>query len=298
MCREGHKEMADNKQIAVLADIHGNYIALQKCVEYVRERGIDTFLFLGDYVGELAYPQRTMELLYELQEKYHCYFIKGNKEDYWIHYHKIGGQDWKEIDSTTGSMVYTYRHLSEKDIEFFGGLSHVREIMFKGLPAITICHGSPRKANEKMLPDDEKTFAILEENTADYILCGHTHVQGRIRYKNKVAYNPGSVGVSLHGNGRAQFMILHGAKGEWTEEFVSLAYDVQSVIRELYEEELHIKAPCWCRVTENLLLTGETPHGSVLARAMQLCTEDMGECNWPNIPEKYWWQAVKEMIEL
>ena len=288
--------MMDNKQIAVLADIHGNYIALQKCVEHVLERGIDTFLFLGDYVGELAYPQRTMKILYELQEKYHCYFVRGNKENYWISYRRNGEQGWKEIDSTTGSMVYTYQNLSKKDIDFFEGLSHVQEIALEGLPAITICHGSPRKANEKMLPDDEKTFSIMEENQADYILYGHTHVQGKISYQHKVAYNPGSVGVSLHGNGKAQFMILHGTKEQWQEEFVSLAYDVRSVIGQLYEEELHIKAPCWCKVTEKLLLTGETAHGSVLGRAMQLCTEDTGKCDWPNIPEKYWQQAVKEMI--
>ena len=50
--------------IAVLSDIHGNYVALQKCIYYVTKIGIDTFIFLGDYVGELAYPQKIMDLLY------------------------------------------------------------------------------------------------------------------------------------------------------------------------------------------------------------------------------------------
>ena len=42
--------------IAVLSDIHGNYAALQKCLDYAVTIGIDTFIFLGDYLGELAYP--------------------------------------------------------------------------------------------------------------------------------------------------------------------------------------------------------------------------------------------------
>ncbi len=50
--------------IAVLADIHGNYIALDKCIKYAEKRNIDTFLFLGDYVGELAYPEKAMGMLF------------------------------------------------------------------------------------------------------------------------------------------------------------------------------------------------------------------------------------------
>ena len=72
-------------EIAVLSDIHGNYIALEKCMNYALKRNIDTFLFLGDYVGELPYPERAMKMLYEIKEKYHCTFIRGNKEDYWIY---------------------------------------------------------------------------------------------------------------------------------------------------------------------------------------------------------------------
>ena len=44
--------------IAVLSDIHGNYVALQKCLDYAANIGIDTFIFLGDYLGELAYPKK------------------------------------------------------------------------------------------------------------------------------------------------------------------------------------------------------------------------------------------------
>ena len=71
-------------KIAVLADIHANYVALQKCVDYARERDVTRFIFLGDYVGDLAYPQKTMELIYKMKEQYECYFVKGNKEDYWL----------------------------------------------------------------------------------------------------------------------------------------------------------------------------------------------------------------------
>ena len=43
------------KKIAVLADIHSNHIALETCLKEAQERGAQDYLFLGDYLGELAY---------------------------------------------------------------------------------------------------------------------------------------------------------------------------------------------------------------------------------------------------
>lgn len=283
-------------QIAVLSDIHGNYVALKRCVEYALDRNIKTFLFLGDYVGELAYPQKTMEIIYSLQQKYTCYFIKGNKEDYWINYRKNKETGWRDNDSTTGSLFYTYYNLTKKDFDFFEGLSHKKELLVEDLPALTLCHGSPNSANEKLLPDNENTFEVMDSDANAYILCGHTHIQGAIEHNGKKVLNAGSVGVSLHSGGKAQFMILYGENNTWNCEFVSLSYDVEKVIADLYEEELNKKAPCWCKVSKHLLRTGEISHGTVLARAMELCREENGVCNWPDIPEKYWEQAVKEML--
>mgnify|MGYP003293409596 CR=1 FL=1 len=70
-------------------------------------------------------------------------------------------------------------------------------------------------------------MTIMESNVSLYILCGHTHVQSKIEYNGKVALNTGSVGISLHGKGKAQFMILEGTQEEWNYEFISLDYNVE-----------------------------------------------------------------------
>lgn len=266
-------------KIAVLSDIHGNYVALQKCIDYAIDSGIDTFIFLGDYVGELAYLQKTMEILYSLRQKYKCYFIKGNKEDYWINYEANGEKGWNEFDSTTGSLYYTYHNLKPRDLEFFKSLPYKKELELEGLLPITICHGSPRKVNEKLLPDNAKTFAIMENDPNTYILCGHTHIQGKIEHNGKMVLNAGAVGISLYGEGKAQFVILHGMQDVWDYEFISLDYDVEKVIADLYSSGLTEKAPYWCKVTEKLLKTGEISHGTVLARAMAICEEKYGACS-------------------
>lgn len=282
-------------KIAVLSDIHGNYTALQKCLDYAVNIGVDTFIFLGDYLGELAYPQKTMDILYSIKEKKTCFFIKGNKEDYWLNYEK-DPNGWKEYDSTTGCLYFTYQNLKQKDIQFFKSLLLKEELKFNGLLPITICHGSPRKTNEKLLPGNDNTFQIIENNPSNYILCGHTHKQGKIKHNEKIALNAGSVGVPLDSNGKAQFIILKGTPDIWDYEFISIEYDVEKVVADLHSSGLNKKAPYWCKVSENLLRTGTIPHSMVLARAMAICKDNFGECIWPNIPEECWEQAVRELL--
>lgn len=283
-------------KIAVIADIHGNYVALTRCMEYCKEQGITTYVFLGDYTGELAYPERTMQMLREIQKKDTCYFVRGNKEDYWADYRTSGEQGWKKYDSTTGSLYYTYHQLSKESHDFFDSLPKVQKLTFEGLPPLTICHGSPEKTNEKMLPDHERTKQLMHGCDTDVILCGHTHIQRTIEYNEKVVYNPGALGVSLYANGKSQFMILTGEQGKWSAEYVSLSYDIEKVIHDLHEAGLNKYAPGWCAVTEDLLRHGDVAHGHVLNKAMELCKDVEGVCIWPYVDEKYWQQAVEEML--
>lgn len=283
--------------IAVLADIHGNYIALDKCIKYAEKRNIDTFLFLGDYVGELAYPEKAMDRLYAIKEKYNCIFIRGNKEEYWIDYRKNGNENWgwEDYNSTTGMLFYAYNHLSKKDIDFFEALPIKQRIEFEGHPPFLICHGSPYWVNEKMIPNSDRIFEIMESSETGLIICGHTHIQNKTIHNGKTTLNPGSVGMPLLSEGETQFLILHSHEKGWQEEFVSLEYEVDEVIEDMRKDNLMLHAPYWSYITERVLRNGRISNAQVLDKAMALCREDVGECVWPHIPERYWEQAVKEL---
>lgn len=286
-------------EIAVLADIHSNYIALERCMEYALNRGIVHFLFLGDYIGELAYPERTMELLRQYNEKYDCVFIRGNKENYWLNYRDNGEQGWPEYNSTTGALYYAYHHLEKRDLDFFEGLPIARKLQYDYLPTLIACHGSPTDVRGEMRPGNQESRRVLEASEVSYILYGHTHIQGKTEHQGKAAVNPGSVGVALKAGAKAQFAILHGREGGWREEFISLDYDRERAVRELYESGLAERAPYWCLITERLFdgdVEEEVGHAEALFRAMELCRQDTGVCSWPDIPEKYWEQAVKELF--
>lgn len=279
----------------MLADIHGNYIALKRCIDYALSQKVETFIFLGDYIGELAYPEKTMQILYDLMDSYECYFIKGNKEDYWINYHDNGEKGWRDNNSTTGSLIYAYNSLTNVDLEFFRKLTFTREILLNEMDPITICHGSPNKTNEKMLPNNDYTIDIMNKTKTPIILCGHTHVQSKFVSNLKCLLNPGSVGIPLFSKGKTQFLILHGYKTKWLEEFISLEYNVDNVINDMYNAKLNEHAPYWSLITENILRGSNISHGNVLSKAMDLCKKETGVCVWPDIPEEYWEQAIHEI---
>ena len=280
---------------AVLADIHSNYIALEQCILYAVSRNVDTFIFLGDYIGELPYPERTMELLYDLKDHYKCWFIKGNKEDYWLNYRAEGEKGWEYYNSTSGSMLYAYKSLSDEDLDFFGQMDIACEIKLNEAMTVTICHGSPYKVNEMLLPSDGRTINIMEEAKNPLILCGHSHIQNKIVHGEKTVLNPGSVGIPYFSDGKSQFMLLDVEGENCSEEFISFSYDVNRLIKEMHEVRLYDYAPYWSIVTEQVLKGSNISHGTVLSRAMELCKKENGQCQWPDIPEKFWAKAVNEL---
>jgi len=69
-------------KIAVMSDIHGNVEALKTCCAEAAQQGVTEYIFLGDYLGDMANPQETLRFIGTLRNEYPCTFIRGNKEEY------------------------------------------------------------------------------------------------------------------------------------------------------------------------------------------------------------------------
>lgn len=285
--------------IAVLSDIHGNEIASQSCMKYLENQSIDAYCFLGDYIGEFPGIRGVMDTLYALQKKVPCYMIRGNKEEYMLSGMGDAHPEWDSYPSTVGMLRYGRQQLTQEDLSFIKALPVTARISIDGMKDLRICHGTPRAVREDMRPQNSQNKEILAEVEEEYMLCGHTHRVMALREYGKTIWNPGSVGLPIieEGGIKTQFMILHSSNGAWHPEFVALDYDIERVIQDMYENGLYEIAPYWTRTTACILRGEHMTHGMMLGRAMALCEQETGRCDWPAVPEIFWKQAFEERPE-
>lgn len=284
--------MKDYK-IAVIGDIHSNHVGLERCIEHALSRQVDEFLFVGDYISDCPYPQKTMDIIYDMKKNYPCTFIRGNREDYMLQHRKNPEERWI-YSSCSGSLLYTYENLREKDFQFFEQLDIKGIYRKEGYPAFRYCHGSLTKSNELLLPDNPNMEKIMEQLDVDYLISGHTHIQESRMYGNKKLIHPGAVGIAWYHEGKAQYMIFHGNPQGWEEELFQLEFDVDKVAEEFKESGLFQKAGYWAKLSLHTLYTGEDNAVGCMKLAEKLCREAGETAVWPDIPEKYWEQAAKQ----
>lgn len=284
--------MKDYK-IAVIGDIHSNHVGLERCIEHALSNNVNEFLFLGDYISDCPYPQKTMWIVYEMDQNYPCTFIRGNREDYMLNHRKNPSERWT-YSSASGSLLYTYENLTERDFRFFESLGIQGYYEKEGYAPFRYCHGSLTHSNEILKPDAENTVKIMQNLDVDFLVSGHVHFQEEKSYGSRKIYHPGAVGVPWYFDGRTQYMILHGAKNGWEAEFFQLDYDVERLVSEFEASGLNQKAPAWSKITIHTLHTGEDKNSACLELAMKLCEEKEGNASWPDIPEIYWQEALKK----
>lgn len=292
-----NRNMKNNKEIklACMGDIHSNYMAFEKCLEYCEKEKVDGFIFLGDYVSDCPYPQRTMELLKAVKAKYQTWFLKGNREEYQLNHH-AGAEDNWHYCSNSGSLLYTYENLTEEDFIFFNTCELTMKISMPELPEFTICHGSLNSTRELMIIGSPIATENLKQSETNILMCAHTHTQGIFQAEGKTLINPGSVGVPVGSGGRTQFIILRGDKGLWTQEFITLEYDVNKFINEYMESDLPEKAYFYAKTVMNELRTGTNYLRDIMNKTYELTLKGEGVVNQGNMPEKYWEKAYRSIF--
>lgn len=282
-------------KIAVLSDIHSNYHAFKACIDYALSDKICHFLFLGDYVSDCAYSQKTMQLLYYLKRHYQCWFVKGNREEYLLQ-HETNAEDvWKIPSSATGSLLYTYQDLLKEDLDFFKSMKISDCMRLDGYPAFWYCHGSMDNTRGDLRFTSNNIDMILEEMPVSILVCGHTHMQGIYEKNGKRIVNVGSVGIPWLYHGNAQFAILRGNHDSWDVQLIQLEYNKKQAVLELYESGLMHKANIWAKLVEETLLTGIDRSRKCLDVALGICKEKEGIASWSSLPECYWEEAAKEL---
>lgn len=240
--------------VAVLSDIHSNYYAFQACYEDAVKCGAEMFVFLGDYVSDLSEPQRTMDLVYEIQSKYPTVCLRGNREGYMLDCES--GNSRFTRGSKSGSLLYTYDHLRKKDLDFIRGLKISDTVVIDGV-RIEIAHAAMDNDRYYFDNNNGRTAQIFPQMKCKYLLTGHSHKQYIKRESGKTIINPGSIGIPQGGTQNPKYALLDIVNGSISCRFREVPYDMTDAIRSQFASGLVDYAKYWAIGILYDIITGE-----------------------------------------
>ncbi|THD59443.1 MAG: metallophosphoesterase [Bradyrhizobium sp.] len=233
-------------RIAILADIHGNVLALEAVLANLEHRNVDQIVNLGDCVSGPLWPRETAELLM----RFNWPTIRGN-HDRWV-------TDWP-AEKHYPSDSFAFRALDSVQLAWLRALPPTRDLG----DGIFACHGRPDDDTAYLLENVEGDRLVparrtqvterVRAVTSRFVLCAHSHIPGAAAAGDKMVINPGSVGlpayedptppahVSESGSPMARYALLQFDKGQSSFEHIAIPYDHLAAARRAEENQ----NPAW-----------------------------------------------------
>ena len=284
-------------RLAVISDIHSNYMALENALCLVGELKPDGIVFLGDYLTDFPYPQNTLRLLDECRAEFPCWFVRGNREDYLLRHRTDPSDGWR-YSSSSGSLLYTYEHITDADLDSFEAMPVSLEIdlgeLEAGAGALTACHASPRSNKEWMMNRPALIDRYTSEIKGSALLCGHTH-RGSLAEANgkRVIFCP-SVGSPQDRRPGAKFLMLEYRSGVWRYRTMVVGFDKDKLAAEFVRSGLLEKAGIWARCMIRQMYEETDLSARCVALAWRIASAE-GFSGGPVLPEEYWERAAKNL---
>lgn len=222
--------------LAVLADIHGNSIALQAALDDLDTQGDADFLIV---LGDLAvFGPDPVGVLALLKEREPILQVCGNTDRYLVEGRYptgSGKQSWEA--EVLASFPWTARQLGKDGLQFLAGLPRRQLLRFSPAHTVLAVHGSPRSDEENIrpgTPDDELERMLADSPSFNLLLCAHTHVPVNRVVAGRRVVNVGSIGLPFDGSPSASYALVHlQPGGDYRVEFRRAAYDVEAVVGQL-----------------------------------------------------------------
>jgi diadenosine tetraphosphatase ApaH/serine/threonine PP2A family protein phosphatase len=223
-------------RFAAIADVHGNYLALEAVLADIRALGVTDIVNLGDMLSGPLDARRTIEMLMPLDAVH----VLGNHDRYLLDrpVEKMGS--WERP---------VYAQLEAAHLDWLRAQPMTR--VFR--EQVFLCHATPENDETYWLdivhPDGAVALSPLDRIeqyaagiTQSLILCAHTHLARAVRLRDgRMIVNPGSVGgpgyrdthphphVVEAGTPDARYAILELKDGAWQVTFRHVPYDHEAM---------------------------------------------------------------------
>lgn len=186
-------------KIAIISDIHGNYIALEAILKDIEKKGATEIYCLGDIVPKFSQPELVLDAI----KSNGIISVKGNGE---------------ENVTNNPNYTYTWDRIGIDGIEYLKSLPASHDLLISG-KLVRLLHASPISFVHTYNPitNNKGSFyeqysitdpRLLFENTEfigkvhtdrvpDVVAYGHVHYPGIYDLDGKMIINPGSVGEPI-----------------------------------------------------------------------------------------------------
>lgn len=218
-------------KLAVIADTHGNLLALDAVLAEVHRAAPDLVVNLGDLVSGPFDPAGSAARQMALPAA----TLAGN------HDRGVRGDG-----PPTGSDLLARQLLSERQVGWLGTLPATLSLCGG---TVFACHGSPAGGDTHYLMEDVaagRTVLAADDairprlagmGGAGLVLCGHSHTARAVRLGGVLVVNPGSVGMPAYidtdpvphvveaGSPHARYALLERSEEGWSVQFRLVEYD-------------------------------------------------------------------------
>jgi len=182
-------------------------------------------------------------------------------------------------------------------------------IQLDGAAPIRLVHGTPEKPSGLLYPeitparaeflrqagyditrDCSKLEDVLARVREAVMVCGHTHVPWASERGGVLAVNPGSVGIPMSEDARAQYALLTWEGAAWRAEHHRVAYDLAAVRESAQAQRYEREGGALARAFVLDIVAGRNATLGFLAHARALAIA-AGLLAGALIPDDLWLQA-------
>lgn len=272
-------------KIAVISDIHSNFVALKAIIDELENMNIDDIVIAGDNIGGFLQPNQTIELI----QKSNARVIHGNREDYLRYYSDGTHSVWDNYHQML-PIVWTKNKLTKNNTDFIFNLP--TQITFNiNHTSFRVVHGSPNNVSELIYKNEtskiEKLLACVDE---DILICGHCHQQWHKLVKGTLIVNPGSVGLSFRKGGIAPYSLLIYKDNNWIVEEKSVKYSIDEVIKAFKKVDIK-NYNAWEKMLVHSITDGKVATLAFLKFAKDFAISRSWDDKRGLIPNNHWLEA-------
>ncbi|GIK65743.1 MAG: hypothetical protein BroJett018_35370 [Chloroflexota bacterium] len=228
-------------RIAILADIHGNSIALDAVLADIqRHGGVDGYWILGDLASIGVDPAGVLERLATLPN---AIFVRGNADRYVFSPDRPHPsiEDAQQdptlvpiLAEVAGSFAWTQGYLEATGwVDWLKNLPIEQYLTLPDGTRVLLVHAAPGTDDGDGLHPaltDAELDVCLRDCEADLICVGHFHSQMDRRLNGTQVVNPGNVSNPVTAEKRACYAILTADQHGYALDFCRVEYDRAAAI--------------------------------------------------------------------